>query len=104
MSADSIRDEDPLDPQVILRNLPEREQAQFLRQYHEAVDAALDPAGYRRLQQVLRVWSLTAIATSGAGYYEELDAVREGTARTVPAADAVAGWDERIGAARAHRR
>jgi len=37
--------EDPSDPLVILRDLPERERAEFLRQYHAAVDAAHDPAG-----------------------------------------------------------
>ncbi len=43
---------------MILQGLPERERVHFLRQYHEAVDAAHDPAGFRRLRQVLRVWSL----------------------------------------------
>ena len=37
--------EDPADPLVILRDLPEREHAEFLRQYHQAVDAAHDPVG-----------------------------------------------------------
>jgi hypothetical protein len=49
---------------VILRDLPERERDEFLRQYHQAVDAAHDPAGYR---QLLHVWSLTAIATGQPG-------------------------------------
>lgn len=49
---------------MILRDLPERERVQFLRQYHEALEAAHDPAAYRRLQRVLHVWSL---AVMGAG-------------------------------------
>ena|SRR5690242_7613447 len=100
MSAESIRVEDPEDPEAILRDLPERERAQFLRQYHEAVDAAHDPAGYRRL---LHAWRLTVTATGRPGYYEELEAVRDGTARTTPAEEAIPGWQERLAAARAQR-
>jgi hypothetical protein len=48
MSAEPVQVEDPNDPEVILRDLPERERAEFPRQYHEAVDAAHDPGGYRR--------------------------------------------------------
>ena len=51
---------DRQDPLVILRELPEHERVQFLRQYHEAVEQAHDPAAYRRLQRVLQVWSLAA--------------------------------------------
>jgi hypothetical protein len=51
MSAELVQVEDPNDPEVILRDLPERERAQFLRRYHEAVDAAHDLAGYRQLQR-----------------------------------------------------
>ncbi|HEV2371641.1 MAG TPA: DUF6247 family protein [Streptosporangiaceae bacterium] len=100
MAAEPVQREDPDDPDVIMRYLPEREHAQFLRQYHEAVDAAHDPAGYRLLRRLLHAWRLTAIAASRPGYYEELDAVRNGTARTVPADVAVPGWQERIAAAR----
>jgi len=35
--------EDPSDPLVIPRALPDREREEFLRQYHLAVDAAHDP-------------------------------------------------------------
>jgi hypothetical protein len=103
MSAEPVQVDDPNDPEVILRDLPEQERAQFLRQYHEAVDAAHDPAGYRRLQQFLHAWRLTVIATSRAGYYEELEAVRNGTARTVPADAAIPGWQQRLTAARTQR-
>ena len=104
MSAEPVQVEDPNDPDVILRDLPERERGQFLRQYHEAVDAAHDPAGYRRLRQLLHAWRLTVIATSRAGYYEELEAVRDGTARTTPAEEVIPDWDERLAAARAQAR
>jgi Family of unknown function (DUF6247) len=103
MAAELVRDEDPNDPEVILRDLPERERAQFLRQYHEAVDAAHDPAGYRSLRRLLHAWRLTAIATRSDGYYEELEAVRNGSASTVAAEDAVPGWHERLSAARSSR-
>jgi uncharacterized protein DUF6247 len=92
--------EDPADPQVILRDLPQRERDEFLRQYHQAVDAAHDPAGYRQLRRLLHVWSLTAIATGQPGYYEELAAARAGTATTVPVTDAIPDWTERVAAAR----
>lgn len=54
MFAEPVRAEDPDDPEVILRDLPERERAEFLRQYREAVEAveaAQDPAGYRQLRR-----------------------------------------------------
>jgi hypothetical protein len=71
---------------------------QFLRQYHEAVDAAHDLAGCRQPQWMLHAWRLTVIATSRAGYYEDIDAVRNGTAPAVPAEDAIPGWQERLAA------
>src|SRR5260370_2481352 len=89
MSAEPVHVEDPEDPEVILRDLAERERAQFLRQYHEAVDAAHDPAGYRQLRRRLHAWRLTVTATRQPGYYEELDAVRNGTARTTPAEETI---------------
>jgi hypothetical protein len=104
MSAEPVQAEDPNDPEVILRDLPERERAQFLRQYHEAVDGAHDPAGYRQLQRLLHAWRLTVIATSRPGYYEDLEAVRNGTAQTVPAEEAIPDWQERLTAARAQAR
>jgi hypothetical protein len=74
MSAKPVRVEDPDDPEVILRDLPVRERAEFLRQYREAVDVAHDPPGYGRLQRLLHVWRLTVIAIGRVGYYEELAA------------------------------
>jgi hypothetical protein len=92
--------EDPSDPLVILRDLPEREREEFLRQYHQAVDAAHGPAGYQRLRRLLHVWSLTAVAAGQPGYYEELMAARAGTATTAPVTDAIPDWSERIAAAK----
>ena len=103
MSAEPVRDEDPSDPEVILRDLPERERAEFLRQYHEAVEAARDPAGYGRLRRLLHTWRLIAIAASQPGYYEALKAVRDGVARTTPAEEGIPDWQERL-AARAQQR
>jgi hypothetical protein len=104
MSAEPVHVEDPDDPEVILRDLPEQERAEFLRQYHEAVEAAHDPAGYGRLRSLLHVWRLTVAATRQPGYYEELEAVQNGTAWTTPADEAIPGWQERLAAARAERR
>lgn len=95
--------EDPTDPLVILRDLPEREREEFLRQYQRAVDAAHDPAGYQQLRRLLHVWSLTAIAVGKPGYYEELAAAHAGTATTVPVTDAVPDWTERVATARDRR-
>ena len=100
MSAEPAWDEDPNDPEVILRDLPEQERSVFLAQYHNAIDAAHDPAGYRRLQHLLRVWRLTATAASRPGYYGEIEAVRNGTARTLPAEHVIEGWQERLAAVR----
>jgi hypothetical protein len=97
VSAASAGVEDPNDPEVILRDLPEPERAEFLRQYHEAVDAAHDPVGYRRLRRLLHAWRLTVIAASRVGYYEELEAAHNGSAQTMPAEEATPGWQERLG-------
>lgn len=90
--------EDPADPLVILRDLPEQEHEEFLRQYHQAVDSAHNPAGYQQLRRLLHVWSLAAIAAVYPGYYEELAAARAGTAATVPVTDAIPDWAERVAA------
>ena len=104
MSAEPAEVGDLSDAAVVLRDLPQEERAEFLRQYHAAVDAAHDPDGYRQLQRLLRVWRLTAIATSRAGYYEELAAARRGTALARPAEEVIPGWQERLAAARAQVR
>ena len=71
--------EDPLDPERILRDLPERERENFLGQYQEALDGARDPAGWKHLRRVLRLWSFMAIAASQPGHYEARAQARAGT-------------------------
>lgn len=95
--------EDPADPLVILADLPEQEHGEFLRQYHQAVDAAHDLAGYQQLRRLLHVWRLTAVATRQPGYYEELTAAHAGTATTVPITGAIPDWPERVAAAKGRR-
>jgi hypothetical protein len=99
MPADPVQVDDPNDPEVIVRGLPEVERAEFLRQYHEAVDAAHDPSGDRRVQRLLHVWRLTVFATSQEGYYEELAAVQNGQVQARPAEEAFPDWQERLAAA-----
>jgi hypothetical protein len=93
MSAQPIEERDPRDPQVILHALPERERDEFLRQYHEAVDAAHDPVGYKQLQRVLHAWSLAAVATNKPGYYEVLEDAKNGVGEYVSWEDTVARFD-----------
>jgi hypothetical protein len=104
MCAKPVRVEDPDDPEVILRDLPVRERAEFLRQYREAVDVAHDPPGYGRLQRLLHVWRVTVIAIGRVGYYGELAAVRNGTAQTRPAEEAFPDWQQRLAAERIQAR
>jgi hypothetical protein len=58
--------ESPLDPERILRVLPDRERETFLAQYRRAVDGARDPAGWKHLQRFLRLWAGRAIS-AGTG-------------------------------------
>ncbi len=96
MSAQPIEEHDPRDPQVILRALPERECDEFLQQYHDAVDAAHDPAGYKQLQQVLHTWSLAVVATNKPGYYEALEDAKNGVGEYVAWEDVVAKFDSTL--------
>jgi hypothetical protein len=90
MSAQPIHEEDPLDPSVILRALPEREHNDFLQQYREALAhaAADDLIAYRKLKILLHAWNIRARIVSAPGYYEardtETDTIRAGTVKTVP--------------------
>lgn len=72
-------DEDPLDPERILRVLPESERETFLVQYRGVVDAARDPAGWKDLRRFLRLWAMRAIAVAEPGYYEARDGAQAGT-------------------------
>ncbi|MDX6428388.1 MAG: hypothetical protein QOE54_754 [Streptosporangiaceae bacterium] len=115
MSAQPIHEHDPRDPQVILAQLPERARPGFLAEYHAAVDAAHDLAGYRRLQDLLHLWSIRTIAYSKPGYYEAMEQARQGTGETVPLVDVIsecfglspedaeAYWQDKITQARARR-
>lgn len=90
MSAQPVH-EDPRDPQVILRDLPERERPEFLRQYREAAEAARqDVAQYRELTDLLRHWSLAVIATNMPGYYEAIDDAKADRGRVVSLEQAIA--------------
>src|ERR1700677_1800486 len=71
--------EDPLDPQWILRELPDRERANFLTAYREALDGARDPAGWGQLRRVLRLWSGVVIAANRPGFYEAQETALTGT-------------------------
>lgn len=89
MSAQPVHEEpeDPRDPQNILRDLPEKRHEKFLAEYRAAVDAAHDPAGYRRLQNLLRYWAIKVkVYPTRPDYDEEVAAafeeVESGTART----------------------
>jgi hypothetical protein len=70
VSAQPVERDDPLDPQRILRELPERERENFLHAYREALDSAHDPAGWANLQRTLRLWSHMVISTNSPGFYE----------------------------------
>jgi hypothetical protein len=70
--------EDPLDPQRILRELPDRERANFLAAYREAPDGARGPAG-GQLRRVLRLFSGMVISTNWSGFYEAQEAALTGT-------------------------
>ena len=66
----NLGQEDSLDPERILRFLPDRERETFLAQYRRAVDGARDPAGWKHLQRFLRLWAGRAISANRPGFYE----------------------------------
>ena len=76
VSAQPAEHGDPLDPLQILDDLPADEHGFFLNQYQEAVDGARDPAGWKRLRRVLRLWRFHADAGGTPGYREALEAAR----------------------------
>jgi hypothetical protein len=89
VSAQPAEREDPLDPQRILDQLPADERGFFLDQYREAVDTARDPAGWKQLRRVLRLWRFHADAAGDPGYREALDAARGPVSGGMPLEDAV---------------
>ncbi|KAB2349509.1 DUF6247 family protein [Actinomadura rudentiformis] len=91
MSAQPVRQEDPQDPQVIMRSLPQRERPEFLRQYKAAAAAARDDLGeYKKLKRLLHRWSLAVVATNQPGYYEAIEDAKNGVGDTVPLDAAIA--------------
>lgn len=113
MTAQPINEEDPRDPQVILRDLPEREHDTFLHAYQEAANAAAqDPAGYKRLRDTLQRWAIRAHTlrielARNPRYYEDVDAetqaIKDGAVKTTPIEDVFPDWPERVAAARTRR-
>jgi hypothetical protein len=78
MSALPAEHEDPLDPERIMRALPERERETFLAQYRQAVDGAHEPSGWPALRRMLHLWALRTVAVAQPGYYEARDRARAG--------------------------
>lgn len=77
MSAQPVHQEpDPRDPQVIHDRLPEAVRAQFLTEYHAAVDGAHDLAGYRKLRELLQTWALLATAYAKPDFHERYQDIR----------------------------
>ena len=81
MTAQPTYDGDPDDPVEILRVLPAKFHEQFLAEYYRAAsEAARKVGGYRQLHDLLRLWRLTAAATSDPGFDGRLAAAREALA------------------------
>lgn len=76
VSAQPAERDDPLDPQLILDQLPADERRFFLDQYRQAVESARDPAGWKQLRRVLLRWRGHADAAANPAYREALDAAR----------------------------
>jgi hypothetical protein len=89
LPADSPQQEDPLDPERILRSLPERERETFLAEYRQALEEARDPAAWPELRRFLRLWAWRAVAVAEPGYYEARDRTRAGTGGGMLLADAL---------------
>jgi hypothetical protein len=88
--------DDPDDPVEILAVLPEGYHAQFLAEYTAAVEGVRRPEQFRRLQELLRLWRLRAVAYPGPGYEERLAAARHGGAAGAAGAEQVIpGWPGR---------
>ena len=79
LPVDLPQQEDPLNPEQILRSLPDRERETFLAGYRRALDEARDPSGWPELRRFLRLWAWRAIAVAEPGYYEDRERARAGT-------------------------
>jgi Family of unknown function (DUF6247) len=89
LPADPPQQEDPLDPERILRSLPERERETFLAEYRRALGEAQDPARWPELRRFLRLWAWRAVAVAEPGYYEAWDRTRAGSGGGMLLADAL---------------
>ena len=84
--------EDPLDPESILRALPERERETFRAEYRRAVDDARDPARWPELRRFLRLWTWRTVAVAEPGVLRALGAGERGHGRR----DAPGGRDQAL--------
>lgn len=74
VSTQPVEQDDSLDPEGILRELPEWERGKFLAAYREAVDGAHDPAGWKNLIRVLRMWHGRVNVIDPSGFHERQEA------------------------------
>jgi hypothetical protein len=80
------------DPDQIFGRLPASERAQFLQEYHSALDAAHEIWRYKQLQDFLHLWHLRAIAMSDPTYYQcKEDAERHDESKFVDFNEAMQG-------------
>jgi hypothetical protein len=79
----------PPDPQGILADLPEDERGFFLEQYRVAVRGAREPAGWKELRRVLRLWRYHADAMKDPGYREAREAAHGPVSGGMSVEDAV---------------
>ncbi|MGH3159025.1 MAG: DUF6247 family protein [Streptosporangiaceae bacterium] len=93
MTAQPAYETDPDDPVEIMRILPEEFHSQFRAEYAVAVEGARHLEQYRRLQGVLRLWRLRAMAYSDPGYAGRLAAADDHTG-AIPARQLIPGWSD----------
>ncbi|HEY3732347.1 MAG TPA: DUF6247 family protein [Streptosporangiaceae bacterium] len=93
MTAQPAYESDPDDPIEIMHILPEEFHAQFRAEYAAAVEGARHPEQYRRLQEVLRLWRLRAMAYSDPGYAGRL-ATADGHTGSISAMQLIPGWSD----------
>jgi hypothetical protein len=86
---DPPQQEDPFDPERILRSLPDRERETFLAEYRRALDEAHDPAGWPELRRFLRLWAWRAVAVAEPGYYEAWEQASAGAGGGMLLEDAI---------------
>ncbi|MFI6596045.1 DUF6247 family protein [Nonomuraea sp. NPDC050536] len=81
------------DPAEILSVLPERWHAQFLGEYHTALEAAHEVWQFKQLREVLHRWHLRAAAFSHQDFDRAEQAALEGRREEfVSAKDVIPGW------------